>query len=105
MKKIFLVTALAAVTLGACDGIIVREVSRHKQTYTLIGIDPPKHFYIDVITDDGEVHKHVYVSKHCNTWRSLQIGQKLELDNVLYRRGGDMWRQVRASYDAVCPKS
>lgn len=43
----------------------------------LVGVDPPKHFYVDLKDQEGRVYRKVYVSKHFNDWRSLKMGTKI----------------------------
>lgn len=40
----------------------------------LVGINPPKHFYVDIKETSGVIHKKVYVSKHYNAHRGLKLG-------------------------------
>ena len=85
------------------------EVSRRSETFMLLGIDPPKHFYVDLKDARGDVRNHVYVSKHCNSWKALAIGQTLVLDVVTYRRperhGGRTYEKIQTGNNAVCPKA
>lgn len=39
-------------------------------------IDPPKHFWISIKNDRGEVIENTGRRKHCNKWRSIKVGSK-----------------------------
>lgn len=52
------------------------------QIYLQLLVKRPKHFYVDLKDSKGIMHKHVYVSKHCNSWREVQIGSQIILPVV-----------------------
>ena len=62
------------------------------EDFVIIGINPPKHFYLDLKrVRDGRVFTHVYVSKHCNAWRSIRIGDVIPAVVGKYKQGDDVW--------------
>ncbi len=86
LNRIILVFAF--LILSGCDRPVYEETARYRNTYEVIGIDPPKHFYLDLKNvKTGIVHRQVYVSKHCNNWRKLKIGSKWDMFEIDYKRG------------------
>ena len=86
--KSALFVLMSSIALIACTPETYEETARYRNTYEIIGINPPKHFYLDLKNvKTGVVHKHVYVSKHCNDWRKLKIGSRWDLTEVDYKRG------------------
>lgn len=54
--------------------------------YEVVGINPPKHFYLDLKDKKtGHLFNHVYVSKHCNNWRNLKLGSVYSFKEVIYK--------------------
>lgn len=61
-------------------------ISREYKNYEVVGINPPKHFYLDLKeTKTGYVYKHIYVSKHCNNWRKLPLHSVFMFEEVIYK--------------------
>ena len=61
-------------------------ISREYKNYEVVGINPPKHFYLDLKeTKSGYVYKHIYVSKHCNNWRKLQLHSVFIFEEIIYK--------------------
>jgi hypothetical protein len=56
--------------------------------FRITGINRPKHYYLDIVNvRTEEEHKHVYVSKHFNSWQKLPVGTvfKMEWEKSYYR--------------------
>ena len=52
--------------------------------YVVVSINRPKHFHVDLRdVKTGKVYTHIYVSKHCNKWRELQVGSTWRLRHRL----------------------
>ncbi len=52
--------------------------------YVVVSINQPKHFHVDLRdVKTGKVYTHIYVSKHCNKWRELQVGSTWRLRHRL----------------------
>lgn len=100
--KHFLVT-LIIFLLVSCAGHQCEYEKTEWRDYKLLGLDEPKHFYIDVqdiLT--GKIYKHVYVSKHCNEWRKLRIGETYKLKRVYWTDGGHENANFDGLYDCLC---
>ena len=71
---------MSLVLTGCAMGPRPVDVKETKtEEFEIVGINPPKHFYLDLKNvRTGEVH-HVYVSKHYNNHRKITIGMKLTL--------------------------
>lgn len=81
---------LFLIVLLGCAGrrdIVYDKVETRE--YILTQLDEPKHFYV-YLTDvkTGKKYDYVYVSKHCNDWRELQIGKIYKLERVYWTDGG-----------------
>src|SRR5688500_9742296 len=73
------------------------------RTYTLDKVYPPKHFYVDLTDiETGLLYRHVYVSKHCNNWRNLTIGDTVVLKREMWNIGGDSHSSFFDLYDELC---
>lgn len=71
--------------------------------YVLTGLNQPKHFYVDLVeVDTWEKYHHVYVSKHCNSWRELTLGDTLTLKRCHYRNGGNDIYEFDNLYNTLC---
>lgn len=58
------------------------------RTYTIIKVDPPKHYHIDIQDDlTGMVYQGVGRRKHCNKWRDTPVGTKLQLARYSWWEG------------------
>ena len=95
------VVLACVMTLSACTSS--EKVSEHKEEFTILAIDPPKHVYVDLKDSKGFIHKHVYVSKHCNHWREIQIGSQIALPVVTYKNEDGLYDKIEAR--DVCPRS
>jgi hypothetical protein len=77
------------------------EVRRFK----LLAYNPPKHFYVTLQAEDGSVMKSVYVSKHCNNHRQLQINEEYNLEVMKYTLSstpGQVHYEFKGLYNAFC---
>lgn len=75
----------------------------HTDTFTIVGVKRPKHFYVDLKDSKGIMHKHVYVSKHCNNWQKVKIGSQITLPVVTYKNEDGLYDKIEAR--DVCPRS
>lgn len=84
---------------------IPREILWEKtEDYIIVGINPPKHFYLDLKrVSDGKIFTRVYVSKHCNDM-CISIGDKISVTYGKYKRGDQVWEEFDnyQIYDTVC---
>ncbi len=88
--KLFSILSLL-ILFSCCTPIPMTVVSETREEYAVIGIDPPKHVYLDLRrVQDGVVFKHVYVSKHCNDM-CVKYGDVLTLTYGRYKRGDAEW--------------
>lgn len=103
MKITALVATISSlVLLTACNPLVPTEkISSETKSFTILAIDPPKHVYVDLKDENGQEYKHVYVSKHCNSWRKIVIGSKIDLEVAQYKKGEETWSKIIAR--PVCP--
>lgn len=95
-------TLISAVILSGCNPLVPTEkISSEQKSFTILAIDPPKHVYVDLKDENGQEYKHVYVSKHCNKWRTIVIGSKINLEVAQYKKGEETWSKIIAR--PVCP--
>ena len=73
---------------------------------------PPKHFYVDLQdVETGVIHKHVYVSKHFNSWKSIDTTETLRLTRWQWKltNGQEQFSfdsgQIRASLEGILKTS
>lgn len=101
MKIMVSVVLASMIALSGCTP--AEKVSEHTDTFTIVGVKRPKHFYVDLKDSKGIMHKHVYVSKHCNSWQEVQIGSQVTLLVVTYKNEDGLFDKIEAR--SVCPKS
>lgn len=98
-------TFLAFASLVGCGMRPDQEttlVNSGQKVFTILEIDPPKHVYVDLKDEKGQIYKHVYVSKHCNNWRQIVLGSTVTLTVNQYARGPERWESISAG--PVCPR-
>jgi len=61
------------------DKVVVEE-------WQLTYIDRPKYFWVSLKNDDGEVIKKTGNRKHCNKWRTHNIGDRHLFNTVYYTK-------------------
>lgn len=89
MKKIIAAVAILGLVAG-CSREPDIFIGKETKTFEVIGINQPKHFYVDLKdVNTGQHYNHVYISKHCNDWRKLKMGSKWDLAIVEYERQGE----------------
>lgn len=72
------------VLLSGCDNRV--EVDRQVKEYEVIGIRPPKRFYVDLQdVQTGQIHEREYVSKRCSNWKRLKMSSKWQFTEITYR--------------------
>lgn len=49
-------------------------------------VDPPKHFWVNIQNDKGEVLKGVARRKHCNRWRDVLVGSHYLFKTKYYKK-------------------
>lgn len=77
--KLFLLAIL--IGLGGCDQGKVVEVKEKK--YLLVGINPPKHFAINLRDiETGRITGELSVSKRCSAWRKARIHEVLAFKEI-----------------------
>lgn len=95
-------TLVTVCVLSGCNPLVPTEkISSEQKSFTILAIDPPKHVYVDLKDELGQEYKHIYVSKHCNTWRTIVIGSKIDLEVAHYKKGEETWSKIIAR--PVCP--
>lgn len=89
MKKIIIL--FIGILLYSCKPIPSEIVWEKEEQFEVIGIDPPKHFYLDLKrVSDGKVFHEVYISKHCNDM-CLSLGQIINVKYGQYKRENNYW--------------
>lgn len=98
---------LICVFLMSCE---IPKEERHNVKYEFVecrldAVNPPKHFYVD-LTDikTGIQYKHVYMSKHCNNWRNLTIGDTVVLKREMWYNGGNYYSSFFDLYSELCER-
>lgn len=64
----------------------IKLVKTEIRTFELLKRTSPKHFYVWIKDiKNGQIVEHVYVSKHCNTWRETAVvGQLYKIPTLTY---------------------
>lgn len=84
--KYFILALFSVIVLTGCQPSETRLVSYETFRVQVVGVNPPKHFYVDLVIIDAFTQKdmistkvqHVYVSKHCDKWRTA-IGKEFNV--------------------------
>lgn len=102
---LFLWACVAGIYLifGFPEKIIVLE--KNIKEYEVIGIDPPKHFYLDLKDKQtGQLFNHVYVSKHCFEWQNLKLGSVYSFEEVTYKyeKEPDKYKYIKIDGQKFC---
>lgn len=95
MKKLLILTM--TMFLGCTP---VEKVSQETKKFTIVKVKRPKHFYVDLQGENGQIH-HQYVSKHCNNWCYIVIGSQVDLLVTTYKRDDKTWQEINAK--SICP--
>jgi len=83
MKNILILFLI--IILSSCNGDRTYDPNTVEiHTYTITHINRPKHFYLDLVRDDGKKFKKFYISKHCNAWRDIKIGDTVKMTSYVY---------------------
>lgn len=91
MKYIILALMLLLISCGAPPN----RGDQKKVTMRILSIDPPKHVYVDLVNvATGELWSHVYVSKHCNSWRDIPFEAELIMTEYSYDQGDRKYREL-----------
>lgn len=106
MKSPFVVLC-ASLLLTACLEVPV-EVGRENRTVKLVGYNPPKHFYVDLVdVNNGQKFTRVFVSKHCNKRHGrLKVGEVFEMPVIIKetKKNGGVTRGYYASREFLKKK-
>lgn len=89
MKRL-LFLALLVIGLTGCDlaALKTNVVDRKAKQYVLVGINPPKRFYVTLRDiETGRIIKDLYVSKRCSSWKKARIGEVITFNEVTYEDG------------------
>lgn len=87
MKKLLLVLGIALFLTG-CIGEDYVVVKKRIKQYEVVGIDPPKRFFVDLRDiETGHVYKHERVSKRCSNWRKLRLGSTWTFTERTHKNG------------------
>lgn len=74
----------------------------HIQKYEVIGINPPKHFSLELRNvDTGEVFEGVAISKRCQYWENLKMNSivSFEEETFKYEKRDHKQKEVNVNYD------
>ena len=102
MKHLRLLLLVFTLALVACSGYT--EVSRVPETFTIVDVNPPKHFRVIVMDYKGDTYE-VNVSKHCNRWREVKIGSMVTLTRVTQRHDKGHFSSYVTGGSHICPRS
>lgn len=108
-RRVLIAGLFGCVLMSGCTmpASRTKEVERSVDEYEIVGIRPPKHFYLDLKNvKTGEVHKQVYVSKHYNEHRKLSVGMKITITRTLweYSDGSQRWSFNNTEIKEACDK-
>jgi hypothetical protein len=74
--------------IASCNKRI--DLYSKKEKYEIVGIKRPKHFQISIQRlSDGKLYKNVSVSKHCNNWKAVHLGDHIEITRTYYTYESD----------------
>ena len=75
-----LVTMWVVMIVAKCNSIKkLISVEDRIESFELVEVDPPKHFYVRLLhLPSHELHR-VFISKHFNRWREIKLHSKFEL--------------------------
>lgn len=97
---------LCAIMLAGCfkpDPVVSAEY----KWFIITDVKRPKHFRVQLkdAKTGWQYQKYWHVSKHCNRWREVRIGQKVYLREIV-RQGANGNRYVSAMEGIrdVCPR-
>lgn len=97
------VAFLGFLMLAACGPQVVSS-TKGEGRFTVVSLNPPKHYRAVLRSDDGWQGS-ASISKHCNTWRNNRhlIGTTVTLryELVVYEDGGTHYRFDRAQMRAT----
>jgi len=107
--KILKTVLLISIGLSILTGCEPRKpdpiVSATDKKYAIIGIDPPKHFYVDIQdVETKEIYKHQYVSKHCNSYQKLKIGSVWNFQEIVYKGEKSNYKVIEGVAYKLCEK-
>jgi hypothetical protein len=99
----YLIVSIMVFFIASCAGHKCEYDSEEWREYKLVSLDKPKHFYVDLKdVQTGKLYYHVYVSKHCNSWKNLKIGGTYKLKRVHWTDGGHENSDFDKLYDCLC---
>lgn len=85
-----------AFMLSGCDFLKYEVTSNKIKEYEVLLIKPPKNFYLDLKDiETGVIHKNVYISKYCNGWDNIRVGDKLYFEEEYYKRFNNTGMYIR----------
>jgi hypothetical protein len=96
---------LGLLLVASCKEPEPRRYTKSVQDeYEVTEVNPPKHFYVTLKNlRTGEVYKHEYVSKHCNTWReTAYVGKRVLLYRVSWMEEGKEYTDFYRLREEIC---
>ena len=108
IKKIFGVVCIVSILIFAVTSIFYLVngkrviLETHLQKYEVIGINPPKHFSLDLKNvNTGEVFEDVFISKRCQYWENLKMNSivSFEEETYKYEKRDHVQKDVNVNYD------
>jgi hypothetical protein len=104
MNKLLL-GILASLTITACDSTPNILISSKMVEYKLVGMKRPKHFRVDLVDmSTGNLYTNVAVSKHCNSWDTVQLGTKYTLETRVYISKDKTNQYTNINARKICPR-
>jgi hypothetical protein len=103
-KQMKTIIVILLALIPACVPRTDRDVLRTEyKKYVLVAVHPPKRFYVDLVEVDTWVKlTYVYVSKHCDQWGRLRVGDTFTLKRITYIRGGRVVTDFSDLYTELC---
>lgn len=80
-------------TVFSCNRVPTEVLWQKTEDFTIVNIDPPKHFYLDLKrVSDGRVFTHVWIGKHCSNM-CISVGDTIKATYGKYKNGNDTWEE------------
>ena len=96
MKIRFLILLMLSSLLFGCGDEYIKST---QEQYTIVAIDPPKRFYVDIVDSNGNVFKRVGYKKRCYNWKNIPLNSVWNFKTDYYKKeNGDIVKRPN-SYD------
>lgn len=77
-----LLATVIATTVACTSTPAVTEVSREEREMTIVKVNPPKSYYLDLRDQHGNLFQRVYIARRCSEHRDYPVGTKVKVQVV-----------------------